>query len=215
MRRGNYQARRDEDPEAHAERLKVERGNYQARRDNENPDARADRLTVERGNAQAKRDEDPEAHEEHLAVRRENDQAWRDKNPEAHAEHLFKCRDRGDALYARSTLQQRAETRQAHNKKCLAWYHQNKSTVHSKYKGVFEYKGGTGGWKASYMASVPGGGGGKRKREDGPFDTEAEAARAWDKLRSSEPGFKKSKLLNFPDEYDAAVATGAGAAAAA
>jgi hypothetical protein len=39
------------------------------------------------------------------------------------------------------------------------------------------------------------------------------AAKSGDKLSSSAPGFKNSKLLNLTEEYEAAVAAGAGAVA--
>ena len=52
MEREKAQAKRDEDPDAHEERLAVERENYR----------------------QAKRDKDQEAHDERLAVQREKGQ---------------------------------------------------------------------------------------------------------------------------------------------
>jgi len=92
------------------------------------------------------------------------------------------------------------------------------STSGSQYSGVYKYKGGPDRWKAKYTLKSKGGRGDKRTSttaQEGPFNTVVEAARAWDKLRSSAPGFKKPKLLNFPDEYEAAVAAGVGVAAPA
>jgi hypothetical protein len=92
----------------------------------------------------------------------------------------------------------------AHNQKTQARYHQNKPpgvrkpTVDSQYKGVYKCEGGPDLWKVVCLRTVKGVGGSKRTRaEDGPFDTEVKAARAWDTLRSSEAGVPQARAAQL------------------
>ena len=180
------------------------RKKQQAKRGNEPTEARAERLAKQ---LQTKCDDEP---------------------TETRAERLAGKRDQSDAFYDDRTTEQREQDRLAKNQQTKDSYHRTKlkvvrkptptSTSGSQYSGVYKYKGGPDRWKAKYTLKSKGGRGDKRTSttaQEGPFNTVVEAARAWDKLRSSAPGFKKPKLLNFPDEYEAAVAAGVGVAAPA
>jgi hypothetical protein len=138
-------------------------------------------------------------------ARRKKQQAQCDDEPtEARAERLAGKRDQSDAVYDDRTTEQREEDRLAKNQQTKDSYHRTKlkvvrkptptSTSGSQYSGVYKYKGGPDRWKAKYTLKSKGGRGDKRTSttaQEGPFNIVVEAARAWDKLRSSVPGFKK------------------------
>jgi hypothetical protein len=144
------------------------------------------------------------------------------------AERLAKKRDRSDAVYAYRTNEQREEDRLDLNQRSNDSYHRNKlEVVHkpkptsssgSQYTGVVcKYEGGPYRWKVRYnLIEVQRRWRRQKELHDNPAGSlqyRGGGGRAWDKLSSSAPGFKNSKLLNLTEEYEAAVAAGAGAVA--